>query len=69
MVGGGRGSLAFVEKVKEEFGGKARHRAASPVDGTYTLREEGESYKHVFAGKSDALRLENTHFWEEKVER
>jgi len=63
------GSLAFIEKVKEELGGKAIHRAATEVDGMFTLREECEVYKHVFAGKNDALRLENTHFWQEKVER
>ena len=63
------GSLAFVEKVKRELGVKAMHRTATEVGGTFTLREEGEAYTRVFAGKNDALRVDNGRFWEEKAER
>ena len=59
--------MAFVEKVKEDLGVKAVHRAASEVDGTFALREEGEAYTRVFAGKNDALRLDTGRFWEEKL--
>ena len=63
------GSLGFVEKVKRELGVKAMHRVATEVDGTFTLREEGEAYTRVFAGKNDALRLDSRRFWEGKAER
>ncbi len=56
------GSLAFVEKVKEELGVKAMHRTATGVDGTFTLRESCEAYASVFAGKNEMLRLDNSRF-------
>ena len=63
------GSLAFVGKVKEEFGVKAMHRSATEVDGMFTLREEGQAYTRFFAGKNGALKLDNGRFWEDKSER
>ncbi len=62
------GSLAFVDKVKRELGVRAMHRAATEVDGIFTLREQGEAYTSVFAGKNDALRLDNTRIYEGKAE-
>jgi len=62
------GSLAFVEKVKEELGVRAMHRAATGVDGAFALREPGEAYTSVFAGENDVLRLDNSRFYEEKPE-
>ena len=40
------------------------HRAATKVDGTFTLREQGEAYTRVFAGKNAVLRLYNSPFYE-----
>ena len=62
------GRLAFVQRVKEELGDKGIHRAATPMDRTFTLREEGEAYRRVFAGKNDVLRLASGRFCEEKSE-
>jgi putative transposase len=62
------GSFTFVEEVKRELGVKAMHRAATEVDGTFTLREPREAYTSVFAGKNDVPRLDNSRFYEEKSE-
>jgi putative transposase len=62
------GSLAFVDKVRNELGVKAMHREVAQLDGTYTLREEREAYGGDFASKNDALTLDNTIPWEENVE-
>jgi len=35
--------LAFVEKVKSDLGIKALHRELEQIDGTYALRESGET--------------------------
>jgi len=44
--------------------------AADPVyAGTFTLREAREVFTRVFAGKNDALRLDNRRFCEEKAEK
>lgn len=45
------------------------NHAATEVDGTFTLREEGEVYTSGFAGKNDALRLDNIRFYDEKAEK
>jgi hypothetical protein len=57
------GSLAFVEKVKSEFGAKALHREPEQVDGTYALRESGEAYKAQFDLENGALSVKNTLPW------
>ena len=48
------------------LGVKTMHRATTKVDGTFTLREQGEAYTGLFAGKNDVLRLNNSRFYEEK---
>jgi len=58
------GSQAFVEKVKSELGPKALHRGLEPMDGTYALRESGNAYSGHFAVENEALRPENTLFWD-----
>ena len=60
------GSLSFVDKVKSELGFKAAHREVMELDGTYTLREEGEAYGRNFGRENDSLSLENTQSWNEK---
>jgi hypothetical protein len=51
--------------VKNELGFNAAHREAIERDGTYALREQREAYVANFAGESEALRVENTKFWNE----
>ena len=62
------GSLAFVESVKSELGGRATHRAVEQKDGAYALRERGEAYNGDFGRKSEPLRPENTVLWNENAE-
>jgi hypothetical protein len=62
------GSLAFIDKVKTELGFRAAHRDIVESDGTYALREPGEAYGSRFAGENEALRFQNTFFWNEIVD-
>lgn len=62
------GSLAFIDKVKTEFGVKAMHRELVQVDGTYALREPSEAYAGEYASENDVLALANTVRWEENTE-
>ena len=43
------GSLAFVERVKNDLGIKAMHREAVRADGIYALREPSEACARRFA--------------------
>ena len=60
------GTLAFVESVKSELGGRAMHRGIEQKDGAYALREQGEAYNDDFGGKSEPLK--NTVYWNENSE-
>jgi len=62
------GSLAFVERVKHELGGKAVYREFEQVGCGYALREPSESYARNFTGEKEALGWENTRLWDESVE-
>jgi putative transposase len=62
------GSLAFIEKVKSEMGIRAAHRDVIEADGSYVLREPAEAYALKFAGEHEALRSQNTFFWNEIVD-
>jgi putative transposase len=62
------GSLAFVERVKNDLGIKAMHREVVQADGTYKLREPSEAYAGEYAGENHVLALENTVRWEENTE-
>jgi hypothetical protein len=62
------GSLSFVHIVKRELGFKAAHREVMELQGSYALREEGEAYGPNFGGETEALRLENTRFWNDNPE-
>jgi hypothetical protein len=44
------------------------HRQVAEVTGTYTLREQSEAYADDLGSESEALRPENTIFWEENAE-
>ncbi|HXV78676.1 MAG TPA: hypothetical protein VEG60_02245 [Candidatus Binatia bacterium] len=57
------GSLAFVERVKNDLGIKAIHREVLETDRTYALREPAESYSGNFTGENEALSSENTLPW------
>jgi putative transposase len=61
------GKREFVENVKDELGVKAAHRDVIEADGTYALREQAEAYGLSFVVESEALRAENTFFWNETV--
>ena len=61
------GKREFVENVKDELGVKAAHRDVIEADGTYALREQAEAYGLSFVAESEALRAENTFFWNETV--
>jgi putative transposase len=62
------GSRPFVEKVKGELGLKATYREVIEADGTYALREAAQTYGLKFAAESEALRSQNTVFWDETVD-
>ena len=57
--------MAFVENVKNQLDVKASHRDVIETDGTYALREAGETYGLEFAAKSEAQRAQNMFFWNE----
>ena len=61
------GSLAFVERVKNDLGVKAVHREVLQADGTYALREPAEAYAGNFTDKNKALSSENTILWNENL--
>ena len=62
------GSLAFVERVKNDLGVKAAHREVLEADGTYALREPSEAYTRNLTGENKALSSENTLPWNESLE-
>jgi len=62
------GSRSFIEKVKNELGFKAAHRDMVESDGSYVLLEPTEAYALKFAGENEALRSQNTFFWNEIVD-
>ena len=62
------GSLAFVERVKNDLGVKAAHREVLAADGTYALREPSEAYTRNLTGENKALSSENTLPWNESPE-
>ena len=62
------GSQAYLDQIKTELGRRASHRRIAESNGIHALREPAASYSARFAGKSDALRPNNTHFWSEGLE-
>ena len=62
------GSLAFVERVKNDLGVKAAHRKVLAADRTYALREPSEAYTRNLTGENKALSSENTLPWNESLE-
>jgi REP element-mobilizing transposase RayT len=63
------GSRSFVEKVKNELGFKAAHRELVEGDGSYALREAAEAYGLEFGAENEALRHQNSFFWNETVDQ
>ena len=58
------GSSSFIEETRSKLGCYARGRKLDEqTDGACFLKEEGESYPAGFAGKSEALSVENAFFW------
>jgi putative transposase len=62
------GSRPFVEKVKGELGLKATYREVIEADGTYALREAAQLTDSNSPLESEALRSQNTVFWDETVD-
>lgn len=60
---GGRKRLRLVVTIKGELEANALHRKLEQVDGTYALREPGETYNSHFAVKNEALRFKNALLW------
>ena len=62
------GTLAFIDQVKNELGFKADHRDVIECDGSYVLQGAAERYALKFAVENEALRSQNTFFWNEIVD-
>ena len=58
------GSKRFVDQVKSELGIHAKHRKVGAGDEAYTLRESARPYMDHLDGKNEALRGNNTIFWQ-----
>jgi hypothetical protein len=52
---------------KASSAAKAAHRAINQIGGVYTLREQREAYDGDVGSEIEALRLENTSLWDEKM--
>jgi putative transposase len=63
------GSLSFVDTVKSDLGMKASHRDVIEANGSYALREPAETYGVKFSTENEALRRQNTFFWDETVDQ
>ena len=57
------GSKDFVESTKGRLGIHAQGRKVSETESAYQLREPQVSYSDDFAHENEALRAENTYFW------
>ncbi|UCD81495.1 MAG: transposase, partial [Desulfobacterales bacterium] len=62
------GSRSFIESVKASLGFRAKGRDVIESGEGYQLRESPTPYKAFFAAENEDIGLENTHFWDIKVE-
>ncbi len=62
------GSKSFIESVKASLGFRARGRDVIESGEGYQLRESPASYKVIFEAENEDIDLENTRFWDVKVE-
>ena len=62
------GSLAFVERFKNDLGVKAMHRELDQLGSGYALRERREAYSGKFPPENATLTPENTILWEINTE-
>jgi hypothetical protein len=62
------GNKSFIEKVKASLGFRARGRDVIESGEGYQLRESPASYKAFFEAENGDIGLENTRFWDVKVE-
>jgi hypothetical protein len=62
------GSKAFIENVKTRPGSKAKGRDVLEGSGAYQLRESSSIYRANFRAKKEDIGLENTYFWDFKIE-
>ena len=59
------GSKSFVTMTKEKLGIKAKGREVVGGHGSYMLQESSAAYKGILGHENEALRLENTYFWDD----
>ena len=57
------GSAGFVERVKREFGVRAKGRKITESDDGFQLKERRLAYSCNSIGKNERLSLQNLHFW------
>jgi len=62
------GSVAFVEKVKELLGFRAKGREVTEAGEGFQLREEPADYTAFFQAQNDDMGPKNTFFWDLNAE-
>jgi putative transposase len=62
------GSKSFIENVKARLGFRAIGRDVIEGDKGYQLRESPADYKSLFEAEKDDIGIENTYFWDVKIE-
>ena len=68
MVRAGVGSKSFIENVKACLGFRAKERDVIEGGEGYQLRESPTYYKSLFEAEKDNIGIENTYFWDVKIE-
>ena len=58
------GSEGFVEKIQQQLGVRAKGRSVVYEKEGNVLKEAQASYNTLFEGQKDALRLNNSYFWD-----
>ena len=51
--------------TKEKLGVKVKGREMIGGDGSYEIRKSPAAYKGILGHENEALRLENTYFWDD----
>ena len=62
------GSKSFIESVKTSLGFRAKGREIIESGDGYQLRESSTPYMALFEAENEDIDLENTFFWDVKVE-
>jgi hypothetical protein len=62
------GSKSFIEPVRQSLGFRAKGREIIESSEGYQQRENSTPYKALFEAENEDIDLENTFFWDVKVE-